>query len=239
MGTDSETILAECEMIQREVPDPFILCSLRCMFRLFDLRDSANTQGKDKGMAYILLAVLVFLSSACAISNYSPSEPVGMPAVDIHHKVESVSFSYLPQTSRDIPNDSQTLPWESQTVKDLFEHHSRFSKVIVTSIPPQNGTHINVYQTGASSVSRWCFASIWTLGVVPCYADGVLYTIHFDVLIHNNLKESYQYEISRKGVQWLGLLPFVWVNVFTTQYKDAFSANAYQFVIDAKRDGYL
>jgi hypothetical protein len=40
LGTDSETILAECEMIQRQVPDPFILCSLRCKFRLFDLRDS-------------------------------------------------------------------------------------------------------------------------------------------------------------------------------------------------------
>ena len=63
--------------------------------------------------------------------------------------------------------------------------------------------------------------------------------MHFDVLVHNTLKESYQYEISRKGVQWLGLLPFFWVNLFTTQYKDAFSANAYQFVIDAKRDGYL
>lgn len=77
------------------------------------------------------------------------------------------------------------------------------------------------------------------LGIIPCYADGVVYTMHFDVLIHNTLKDSYQYEISRKGVQWLGLLPFFWVNFFTTQYKDAFSANAQQFVIDAKRDGYL
>jgi len=189
-------------------------------------------------MSYILLGVLVFLSSACAILNYSPCETVSMPPVEIHDKAESLSFSYIPDDSKEFSNDNRTLPWESHLVKDLFEQHSRFSKVIVTSTPPENGMHINVYQTDGP-VSPWCRASIWTIGIVPCYADGVVYTMHFDVLIHNTLKESYQYEISRKGVQWLGLLPFFWVNLFTTQYKDAFSANAYQFVIDAKRDGYL
>jgi hypothetical protein len=182
----------------------------------------------------ILLSVLVLFSSACAILNYSPSE-ISMPPVEIHDKAESLSFSYIPNDSKDFSNDNRTLPWESQVVKELFEHHSRFSKVMVTSTPPENGVHINVYQTDGP-VSLWCRASIWTIGIVPCYADGVVYTLHFDVLIHNTLKE---YEISRKGVQWLGLLPFWWVNVFTTQYKDAFSANAYQFVFDAKRDGYL
>jgi hypothetical protein len=190
-------------------------------------------------MPYIILCLVLLLNSACAILNYSPSEPVSTPAIEIHDKVESLSFSYLPEASRDMPNDRKTLPWESQTVKDLFEHHSRFSRVVVTSSPPQDGTHINVYQTDASTVSPWCLASIWTLALIPCYVDRVVYTVHFDVLIHNALKESYQYEISRKGVQWLGLLPFFWVNLFTTQYKDSFSANVYQFVIDAKRDGYL
>ncbi len=190
-------------------------------------------------MPYVILCLVLLLSSACAILNYSRPELETTPTVEVHDKVESLSFSYLPQASRDIPKERQTLPWESRTVKDLLEHHSRFSKVTVTSSAPENGTHINIYQTDASTVSPWCLASIWTLGIVPCYADGVMYTMHFDVLIHNILKESYSYEISRKGLQWIGLLPFLWVNLFTAQYKDAFSANAYQFVTDAKRDGYL
>ena len=188
-------------------------------------------------MPYVLLYVLIVLNSACAISNYSPPEAVSTPPTEKHDRVESLSFSYLGD-SKDLVSDGRALPWESQSIKDLFEHQSRFSKVIIASTPPQNGMHVNVYQTDGP-VSSWCRASTWSLGIIPCYADGVLYTMHFDVLIHNTLKESYQYEISRKGVQWVGLLPFFWINFFTTQYKDAFSANAQQFVIDAKRDGYL
>ena len=186
----------------------------------------------------ILLGFLVLLNNACAILSFSPSESVNTPSVEVHDKIESLSFSYIVGDSKDQGNDGRTLSWESQTIKHLFEHHSRFSKVIVTSTPPQDGLHINVYQTDGP-VSSWCRASIWALAVIPCYADGVVHTTHFDVFLNNTLKRSYQYEISRKGVQWLGLLPFFWVNFFTTQYKDAFSANAHQFVIDAKRNGYL
>lgn len=188
-------------------------------------------------MSYILLCVLFLVHGACVISNYSPRGAVITSPVEKHDKVESLSFSYLGD-SKDLVSDGRALPWESESIKDLFEHQSRFSKVRITSTPPQNGMHVNVYQTDGPD-SSWCRASTWMLGIIPCYADGVVYTMHFDVLIHNTLKDSYQYEISRKGVQWLGLLPFFWVNFFTTQYKDAFSANAQQFVIDAKRDGYL
>ena len=186
----------------------------------------------------LLLALLISLNSACSIQGYSPSDPVSAPRTEVLDKIESLSFSYITSDSKTLASADRTLPWESQTIKDLFEHHSRFSKVIVTSTPPQDGMHINVYQTDGP-VSSWCRASIWTLGLIPCYADGVVHTMHFDVFLNNTLKESYQYEISRKGVQWLGLLPFFWVNFFTAQYKDAFSANAHQFVIDARRNGYL
>jgi hypothetical protein len=186
----------------------------------------------------LLIGLFILLNNACAILNYSPSDLPTLPLNETHDRVESLSLSYLQGQSKVLDSESRSLPWETQTIKDLFEHHSRYSKVIVTSNPPENGMHVNVYQTDGP-VSSWCRASIWTLGIVPCYADGVVYTMHFDVLLHNTLKESYQYEMSRKGVQWLGLLPFFWVNLFTAQYKDAFSANAHQFIIDAQRDGYL
>ncbi len=112
-------------------------------------------------------------------------------------------------------------------------------KVVVTPSPPALGIHVNVYQTDGPPMSSWCMASLWTLGVIPCHAEGVVYETHFDVLANNALKQSYRYEISRKGIQWIGLLPFFWVNFFTADYKEAFSANIYQFVTDAKRDGFL
>jgi hypothetical protein len=78
-----------------------------------------------------------------------------------------------------------------------------------------------------------------TLGVIPCYFEGIAYETHFDVFVNNTLKQSYQYPIGRKAVVWIGLLPFFWINFLTTQYEEAFSGNTYQFIADAKRDGFL
>lgn len=186
-----------------------------------------------------LLAALVLVNSACAVVNYSPTESVRQRPVETHDKLEFLSFSYVPGSSGNVDNDRRTLPWEGQLVKDLLEHYSRFMKVITTSSPPAMGVHINVYQTDGPPISPWCRASVWTLDVIPCYAEGIIYETHFDVFVDNALKQSYRYEISRKGFTWIGLLPFGWINLFTTQYKEAFSANAYQFVTDATRDGFL
>lgn len=183
----------------------------------------------------VLLTAFVLLNSACTIVNYSLIEPVRQPLVEIHDKQELLSFSYIPGS----PDDRRTLPSESQRFIDLFEHQSRFTKVIVTSSPPARGVHVNIYQTDGPPISLWCKASYWTLNVVPCYAEGIVRETHFDVFVDNTLKQSYRYEIRRKGVSWIGLLPLFWINFFTTQYKEAFSANAYQFVTDAKRDGFL
>ena len=75
--------------------------------------------------------------------------------------------------------------------------------------------------------------------MVPCYAEGIIYETHFDVFVNNALKQSYQYEISRKHVDWIGLLPLFWINLFTTHYEEAFLANVHRFIADAKRDGVL
>ena len=189
----------------------------------------------------VLLTVLVLLNSACAIVNYSLIEPASQPLVETpHDKIEVLSFSYIPGSSGNLNTEPRTLPREIQGVKDLLEHQSRFIKVIVTSSHPAIGTHVNVYQTvGPPFSSPWCTANSWTLGVIPCYAEGIVSETYFDVFVNNALKQSYQYEISRKGVDWIGLLPLYWINLFTTHYEEAFLANVYRFITDAKRDGFL
>ena len=59
------------------------------------------------------------------------------------------------------------------------------------------------------------------------------------MFVDNALKQNYRYDIIGKGISWIGVLPLFWVNLFNTRYAEAFSANAYQFVTDAKRDGFL
>lgn len=186
-----------------------------------------------------LLMVLVLLNSACSIVSYSPTESARKPLTETHDKLEFLSFSYSPGTPQSLEGNRRTLPWESQWIKDLFEQHSRFMKVVATASPPALGVHVNVYQTDGPPASLWCKAASWMLEVIPCYAEGIIYHVHFDVFVNNALKQSYRYDISRTGVSWIGLLPFFWVNLFTAQYKEAFSANIYQFTTDAKRDGFL
>lgn len=189
-----------------------------------------------------LLTALALLNSACVIVNYSPTELVIKPLIETHDKPELLSYSYAsfytPGSPQNLDSDRRTLPWESQLVKDLFELHSRFIKVVVTASPPATGVHVNVYQTDGPT-SPWCTASHWTFAIIPCYAEGIIYQVHFDVFVDNALKQSYRYDISRKGVSWIGVLPLFWVNLFTAHYKEAFSTNTYKFIADAKRDGFL
>ena len=112
-------------------------------------------------------------------------------------------------------------------------------KVIVTSIPPAVGTHVNVYQNVGPYSSPWCTAFSWSLGIIPCYYEGIAYETHFDVLVDNTLKQTYGYPIRRKAVNWIVLVPFFWINFLTTKYEEAFSGNIDQFIADAKRDGVL
>ena len=130
-----------------------------------------------------LLTILVLLSSACAIGNYSHADPARKPLAEpLNNRRELLSFSYIPESRDTLESDPRTLPSQSQLVKDHLEHHSGFMKVIVTSSPPAIGTHVNVYQTVGPFSSPWCTASSWSLGVIPCYFEGIAYETHFDVL---------------------------------------------------------
>ena len=155
-----------------------------------------------------LLTALVLLNSACTIGNYSPAEPSRKPLVEPHNQRDSLSFSYIPESRDKLESNPRTLPLQSQLVKDLFERHSKFRMVMATLSPPAIGTHVSVYQTVGPFSSPWCTASRWTLGVIPCYFEGIAYETHFDVLVDNTLKQSYRYPIRRKAVNWIGLVPF-------------------------------
>ena len=191
-------------------------------------------------MAYVLLYLLILLNSACAIGNYSPAEPARQPPAEPpSNQRELLSFSYLPESRDKLESNPQNLPLQSQVLLDRLEHSSGFMKVIVTSIPPAIGTHVNVYQSVVRHSSPWCTASNWSLGLIPCYFEGIAYETHFDVLVDNILKQRYRYPIRRKVVSWIVLMPFSWINFLTTQYQEAFSGNIDQFIADAKRDGFL
>lgn len=188
-------------------------------------------------ISLLLLGTVLLLNSACTILSYSSAGAPTISLVENHDRPEVLSFSYLsgfPHTSNE-----QKIPWPSQLLKESFENYTRFIKVILTPSPPVSGVHVNVYQTDGPPPSTWCRISSWTLGIIPCFAEGIVFENHFDVFVDNTLKQSYRYKINRTGIEWIGLLPFFWINFFTADYKEAFSGNISQFITDAKRDGLL
>jgi hypothetical protein len=78
-----------------------------------------------------------------------------------------------------------------------------------------------------------------TFGLIPSYSDSSGYIVKYSLYVDRELKSEYRYEITREGAAWIGLLPFLWVNLLTPSEDEAFRATAYQFFMEAERDGYL
>ena len=78
-----------------------------------------------------------------------------------------------------------------------------------------------------------------SLYALPCYYDAGGVVVLYNLYIDGKLQRLYRYEITEKGIQWLPLALFIWVNYFTTGETDAFEETARQFVADAERDGYF
>jgi hypothetical protein len=78
-----------------------------------------------------------------------------------------------------------------------------------------------------------------SIAVFPWWSSGAGYTVEYLLYVDGKRERSYSYEITKKGVGWIVLLPVAWINYFTQDAKDAFRATAYQFFRDADRDGYF
>jgi hypothetical protein len=191
----------------------------------------------------VSLLGITLLSSACTIANYSPAIPEKQLPAAATNKSGLLSFSYLTDTPHNYSDDKdslRTLPKTVQHVREILKRNTRFETVLVTATPPAKGPHVNIYQTSVPELSALCIASIWTLGIIPCYAEGIVYTVHFDVLVDNTPLKAYEDEISRKAANWIGFLPFVWINfLVSTSYEEAFLATVHNFTKSARQDGLL
>lgn len=188
----------------------------------------------------VLLLTNATLNSACAIVNYSPAIPETKLTAEIRRQSDTFSFSYNSSSSRDLKDEQRALPKNVQQVKDIFEQYTRFDKVLVTSTAPTKGLHVNIYQTNGPPPSPFCVTSIWTFGIIPCYAEGVVYNVHFDLFEDNTVLKTYNETISRKGANWIGFLPFFWINfLINTGYEEAFLATVHSFISTARQDRLL
>lgn len=186
-------------------------------------------------MRIILLALALLLHAACAINSYSPSLPADTQTVRAVEKHGMLSFTYL-TNERD---SLDPLPQKPEAVRKILEQHSGYLSIIALSNPPTKGPHVNVTVTYGPPPSSWVSMAHWTFYLIPGYFNGIGYEVQFDVFADNVLTHTYRHEIKLQAIGWIGLLPFVWINLFTTHFVEAFEATVYQFVTEAISDGVL
>lgn len=186
-----------------------------------------------------MAAGVLLLNSACAIQSSSPVEPSVKLPISTSKEQDFLFFSFIALSGEQQQVDPRKLQSVSRRVRVLLEQQSKFETAVPTLSAPARGTYITFYLIARSDPGlSWCMVSGWTLFVVPC-AYHSIYEAHFDLYVDNILTRRYQYDIHGKGVEWIGLVPFFWVNYFLTDYEDAFLANTHQFIADAKQDGLL
>ena len=78
------------------------------------------------------------------------------------------------------------------------------------------------------------YISVSTLTILPAWSVQEGFIVHYHLFLDGEKIKSYEYEITRKAGVWLGLLPFIWANLFTYSEADAFKATAFQFFEDAE-----
>lgn len=117
-------------------------------------------------------------------------------------------------------------------------------QVIFASQPdvsPQEGTvciaQITTTQKLTFREHANAFFSGLTFAIIPMYTPKALaYSVTLSVSARSGPPQEYQYQFSKSGVAGLLVLPFAWINWFTSSEQDAFHAVFQQFLVDRQRD---
>jgi hypothetical protein len=139
----------------------------------------------------------------------------------------------------------------SRAVGRTFTASGMFSDLIETQNPPEAGLFCTVdfspiqpskvvqYYLASQGVFLFTYigALIPAFSLLPYYTDEGGTTVIYSLYQDNQLRKVYRYPIYKKGAGWIGLLPFAWMNYFTTDLADAVEGATLQFLIEAHRDG--
>lgn len=78
-----------------------------------------------------------------------------------------------------------------------------------------------------------------TYFVIPFYINEGGWELSYGVHQGGLLAKTYTYDVTPRQFYWVLLLPFSWLNIFTYSLEEAVQSTTAQFVVDARRDGYL
>ena len=127
-------------------------------------------------------------------------------------------------------------------IRKVFEESFASATYVLTPRPTVTHVHIEVLRKpffNSGSAYSLFGLTVASYAALPFYHDWKGYVVLYHLYIDGKLQSTYRYEITEKGITWLPLLLFAWVNYFTAGETEAFEETARQFVADAERDGYF
>jgi hypothetical protein len=130
----------------------------------------------------------------------------------------------------------------------LKEKDQLFSEAVSTDTVPsggrdvQVGVRVYIMPPSRSAIIAGVISHLavpFFPPLIPYFTGEGGYLVSYGLYVDQELRKTYRYEIKRKGLSWVVLLPFTIANFFTKSEEDALRITAKQFFLDAHQEGYL
>ncbi len=135
-----------------------------------------------------------------------------------------------------VQDDPIFVTRSKNTLRRILREESPFKDTEEVDQMPSKGVYclVEVKWKAFGASALFGYLSYAFLFLIPVYSGQEGYEVTYRVFADGKEKESFRYRITRKMGMWAGLLPFVWINLLTTDEPEAFEAVSYQFLQDAQ-----
>lgn len=205
----------------------------------------------------LMVLILLVPLSGCIVTYHdfpmasSLSTGSATSASDPCH--QTIQFSYgLRREMSDQSTLEGTYQWTysgvfsppsiAHALQDALEHAEGCSSELVYTTWPRT----KVVITALEKPYPWHWygellghLSSITSFVILYYINEGGWEFSYRVTHREMLTKTYTYDMTARQLYWVVLLPFSWTNAFTYSRRNAVESTTAQFVMDARRDGYL
>lgn len=121
-------------------------------------------------------------------------------------------------------------------LEEALHEHSPFRQVRQADAVPPTGVFVDAAvkwrQPGLFSLA-FVWISAATYFIVPEWSTKERFTLVYDVYVDGQLKQTFSYEVGRKGFMWLPLAPAMLYTAGSANQAEVFEAVTYKFYDDA------
>ena len=122
-------------------------------------------------------------------------------------------------------------------IGDTFKKSQLFSdmELFYDDTIPNKGLYIlaePLYKAPSIAAMGFGYLSASTLTLLPAWSNHDGYKVRYTIYKDGELMKTVIYDRERFVALWIGLIPFSWINLFTSEEYDAFESITKEFLID-------